>query len=327
MIINTMGGGGKIKHANYMNVVDAYFNSTKTGGYSRFTIDVCPLIYKDNIWLIYGASAANNSTYRYFDGTGFLTASSTDTPTAFKFYTRQFGDCEYGGNYYIVGGTTSGSTSPYFYKYDGTTWTQLASPPTLSGCYNSESTNIVGYNNKIYAFFQGDTSPYWMHVYLYDISSNTWTANVATPSAKFNSGDYQPIVYNGLIWMGVNTASSGTTYRLYTMNPSTYAFTNKAAFPGSSVLALFISDGKLCGFGNGPSADPDSTSVSPGVWEFTGSSWTRITPSTYTNFKFTGRRSSWVNEAGQLFINFGVTASSTEYYAGTHRVWPTIGEY
>ena len=93
---------------------------------------------------------------------------------------------------YIYGMVTNALTGNAFYKFDGTTWTALATAKGGSFASSSGVTNrLIVYDGKVYSGnVAGDTGVYkYSYSYeIYDIAGNSWSTSAAVSPISLTAG-------------------------------------------------------------------------------------------------------------------------------------------
>ncbi len=128
----------------------------------------------------------------------------------------------------------SGMRENEVYHTTTDTWEQKAPIPYNRGAYDFGTAAI---NNKIFMF--GGANPpgsgHYAYINMYNISSNTWTQDVAT--LPYPAAGVEAVAYNGYIYIfgGRSGAESGSgqPFRKIAIkfDPNTYTYTNLAELP------------------------------------------------------------------------------------------------
>jgi len=178
----------------------------------------------------------------------------------------------------------SGMRENEVYHSSTDSWEQMASIPYNRGCYEFATAVI---NNKIFMFGGADPPGHGHYPYInmYDISSNTWTADVAT--LPYPACSPTAVAYNGFIYVfgGKSGAESGSgqPFRKIAIkfDPNTYTYTNLSELPhfrgggGAFVLdnLIYIVGGTTATQASSPYGTTDNTPVID-VYDPSANSWT-----------------------------------------------------
>jgi N-acetylneuraminic acid mutarotase len=137
-----------------------------------------------------------------------------------------------GGYVYSFGGI-SGNLTSASYKFDGTTWTSIASLPHVL-----EGVRAVNDGTNIYIIGGGAFGTYYNTLYKYDPAANTYTT-----LAPFTTGtDYHTAVYlNGKIYKFGGIVTNGYTNALEIYDVASNTWTAGANYPlSASQIAAFV---------------------------------------------------------------------------------------
>lgn len=239
------------------------------------------LVWKDDFFPCYNDYSTtilfNNKLY----GFGTTSGSSSNTLRVWDLSTTQshienitlpatlygtFG-CVHNNEIYFGSYQQSGNyLANIFYKYNGSTFTQLTAPNI--GVYDAD---LVSCNNNIYMFSRYDNSVMTISRY----SNNTWTTVITTSDVRgMIDSEAYPTVLNNEIYFPATSSSDTTTRSIYKFNGSTIS---KVYTPTGSyrnrMYFFFVQDGKLkivnTKYGDGD--DTAYTSYPMTIYELNGS--------------------------------------------------------
>lgn len=313
MIINRFGGGGGVKQtaSAMIHTIAPVHGSSST---------LIAAVVKGEPYL-FGATGSGTTAYWWIVDDTLGWSNNTGFTAPFGTYTNHGCACEAGGKLYVISATNS-SYAVSFYSFDGTTWTSLAAPPAaIASDYVNGSCFTDG--TKVFYLSQSTTT-----MCVYSISGNTWTTATMPYKAVYHNN--VPIVSNGTAYMVLNTASSGTSARLYTMNTSTNAFTDVGNLPiyssNQNAGAFYIRDGVLYfDTYNGTPRTGSGNTSDPGVFTLNDTSWTRIANySLSDHIRFNGTPGNvFYTDNYEKVYSFSVdVVSNNRYYWDVYEVWP-----
>lgn len=285
MIMNKGGGGAKQKA---LASIIGTFKDTNWRDLSNYTGGT--FFFKNNCCL-FPRSYGSNGWFKYYyskPAFGRSTLSQVTMPFQYGYSSSM---CIYEDNLYIITKTSTSSSDRAFYKYNGTTWTQLATPEA-----HGWRGTMIGAAGKIYVC---DTEGY-TRVTIYNISSNTWGSS--TTSTTLNSA-LHTLVYTGSILYGIGYYNSKN--HLYTINTSTGALTDKGTIPADSNWDgyLFYKDNLLKCYC--PSS-LDGSDLSA-IYSYNGSSWTKESETWLAGM--VPSIDNWINYDGKTIISFGTSSA------------------
>jgi len=181
-----------------------------------------------------GGSQTSMYSYNY-SSNSYTSESSAPVVTGQNIMTTQNGDT---GDMYSAMGAKFTTTS-HFAKYNGSSWSTLASLPV--GASRNNSTNYVSTGNKCtHQSFEAGSI-----VYVYNVSANTWNSGTATPIAYDGENAmcdgidkyYQVISNNGYQFTVSTTTWSAANSIINSNSASSYRggyYNSKLYFPGSN---------------------------------------------------------------------------------------------
>jgi|GEM_PF-2565334 len=177
-----------------------------------------PIIYNNNLYLIYNANDYNNDLMKY----NGVTFTPIPSPSGFS-AGSQYGGCSggfivYNGNLYMRYRNDNGSFE--LFKYNGVTLTEINSP---SGAYSGVGSGYAGspvvYNNNLYTIYKSDAGNFD----LYRNTGGTSLFKITLP-AGYNLLDpdrgTNMNVYNGNLYIGLKGSDGNTD--LFKYNGTTF---------------------------------------------------------------------------------------------------------
>lgn len=267
------------------------------------------------------SSALLSNATREWNGTQWLTATPTASPTARSRVAMVYDPSR--GNIVMFGGNTGGASgfSSQTWTYDGTTWTQR-SPAHVPGsrygaamAYDSVRNVVVMFGGFVQT--GSDNGEGW------EWDGTDWTQRTWTGFAPQARGAHR-MVFDAargvtLLFGGYRTPSTTTLADCWTWDGT--AWTQQAAGPGSlcdQVLAYDASRQRVVLYGGLNIVGSTITTLSA-TWEWDGTSWTQRSTTTTPS-----ARSSSANDydpvthrviVGGGITGFGVQPTDTLAYA------------
>lgn len=273
MIINSVSSGGNSNKYNTPYTIIAA-NATKEVPYNSGP-ERSACMFGDTMYI------PNSGTFYVWDMQNNHLPTKLTSPVSMGYRTAL---CEHsdGCLYFLSAVATS---APFavtgFYKYDGATFTQLATPTDLSLQYGV----LVSYNNALYLFHQAyHSSSAGNQFKVSRYQNGTWSVEYITfPGYSYNNMWYaRPVVMDNLIYCAFNSANAQMS--LYSFDGT--AFTNKGTILSSvtnAAYSLYVVNGKLHLFTYNPGAlDTDIYPASnvrtiKSIYEYNGSTWNLVT--------------------------------------------------
>ena len=189
----------------------------------------------------------------------------------------------YNNQLYVIGGASNSPTPvPQMQRYDPSTNSWAALPPSPNGIADEGAAAIGG---KIYVM--GSTyEPYEIFMQIYDVATNTWTRGANYPEDLWNGAF---TAYNGKIYVFGGQYDYPSTH-VYEYDPATDTFTAKAPMPSAQAEIaaaaignrIYVVGGwQYIHYAYDPAADSWTTIASPltpnfshpGVFAFNGELW------------------------------------------------------